>query len=136
MYMKINIKMPAYKYINNIKVFVEYISSNENPMPIMTTQTGYIESRIYDLQQESTCIVKNIDIEEISNINDVELFIRATKDNERLDVWSDWRKISINDDLKIANNINFINTRFLQYKILIKNRLGYIKFKSIDVEIK
>lgn len=135
-YMKINIKMPAYKYINNIKVFVEYTSSDENPMPIMTTQTGYIESRIYDLQQECTCVVKNIDIEDISNINDVDIFIRASKDNERLDVWSDWRKIGINDDLKITNNVNFINTRFLQYKILIKNRLGYIKFKSIDVEIK
>ena len=42
----------------------------------------------------------------------------------------------INDKLKLINTINFINARFLQYKILIKNRSGYVKFKSIDIELK
>ena len=128
--------MPAYKYINNIAVFVEYVSSDENPMPIITTHSGYIESKLYDLQQESNCVVKSIDIEDVSNINDIELYIRASRDNERLDVWTNWNRIYLTDSLQIANYISFTNTRFLQYKILVKNRSGYIKFKSIDVEIK
>ncbi len=135
-YIKVRVDIPAYKYINNITVFVEYFSTDDNPMPIITSQSGYIESKIYDLQQESSCIVKSIDIQDISNINDIDIYIRASKDNERLDVWSNWKKININDNLKIANTINFLNTRFLQYKIIVKNRSGYIKFKSIDVEIK
>ena len=135
-YIKLRVDIPVYKYINNITIFVEYFSTNDNPMPITAAQTGYIESRVYDLQQESNCIVKSIDIQDISNINDIDIYIRASKDNERLDVWSNWRKININDDLKIINTINFLNTRFLQYKIIVKNRSGYIKFKSIDVEIK
>lgn len=135
-FMKIKIEMPAYRYINNITVFVEYICSDDNPMPIITTQTGYIESKIYDLQQESNCVVKSIDIEDVSNINDIEIYIRASKDNERLDIWSNWERIHIDDKLKLINTINFTNARFLQYKILIKNRSGYVKFKSIDIELK
>ena len=135
-YIKIRVDMPAYKYINNIAVFVEYVSSDENPMPIITTHSGYIESKLYDLQQESNCVVKSIDIEDVSNINDIELYIRASRDNERLDVWTNWNRIYLTDSLQIANYISFTNTRFLQYKILVKNRSGYIKFKSIDVEIK
>ena len=135
-YIKIRINMPMYKYINNITVFVEYFSTNENPMPIITTQTGYIESKIYDLQQESNCVVRSIDIEDISNINDIDIYIRSSRDSERLDVWSNWKKIQIDDGLNIINAVNFLNTRFLQYKIVIKNRSGYIKFKNIDVEIK
>ena len=135
-YIKLKIEMPARKYINNITVFVEYTSSNENPLPIITKQTGYIESKIYDLQEVTNCTVKAIDIEDVSNINDIEIYIRSSKDNERLDVWSNWRQIYINENFRIANSINFTNTRFLQYKIIVKNRNAYVKFNSIDIEIK
>ena len=47
-YIKIKITMPANKYINNISIFAEYVSSNEDPLTILTKQSGYIESKIYD----------------------------------------------------------------------------------------
>lgn len=135
-YIKLKINMPARKYINNITIYIEYVSSNEHPLPIITKQSGYIESKIYDLQEVTNCIVKAIDIKDVSNINDIEIYIRSSRDNERLDVWSNWKRIYINEDFKITNSINFIDTRFLQYKIVVKNRNAYVKFKSIDVEIK
>ena len=128
--------MPAYKYINNISIFAEYVSSNEDPLTIITKQSGYIESKIYDLQEATNCFVKSIDIIDISNINDVSIQIRSSKDSERLDVWSNWREIKLNEELKVSNTLNLDNIRFLQFKIVLKTRKAFIKLKGINIEIK
>ena len=135
-YIKIKITMPANKYINNISIFAEYVSSNEDPLSIITKQSGYIESKIYDLQELTNCFVKSIDIIDISNINDVSIQIRSSRDSERLDVWSNWREIKLNDNLKVSNVINFADIRFLQFKIVLKTRKAFIKLKGINIEIK
>ena len=135
-YIKIKITMPANKYINNISIFAEYVSSNEDPLTILTKQSGYIESKIYDLQEVTNCFVKSIDIIDISNINDVSIQIRSSKDSERLEVWSNWREIKLNDDLKVSSTLNLANIRFLQFKIVLKTRKAFIKLKGINIEIK
>ena len=116
--------------------FAEYVSSNEDPLSIITKQSGYIESKIYDLQEITNCFVKSIDIIDISNINDVSIQIRSSKDSERLDIWSNWREIKLNEDLKVSNVINFADIRFLQFKIVLKTRKAFIKLKGINIEIK
>jgi hypothetical protein len=135
-YIKLNIKMPPYKVIDNITIFAEYIATNDNPLSIQTKQSGHIISKVYDLQETCNCIVKTIDIKDISNINDIEIYIRSSKDEERLDVWNEWKRIIINDKLKISKTLNLYNARFLQFKIVIKNRNAYIKFDGMEVEIK
>ena len=95
-----------------------------------------IISKVYDLQEVCNCIVKTIDIKDISNINDIEIYIRSSKDEERLDVWNEWKRVVINDKLKISKTLNLYNARFLQFKIVIKNRNAYIKFDGMEVEIK
>ena len=135
-YIKLKIDIPAYKYINNITIFVDYFSTDDNPLKILTKQSGNIVSKIYDLQDNVNCRVKSIDIEDISNINDIDIYVRASRDDEFLDIWTDWNKIIINDDFKIINRVEFNNTRFLQYKIVVKTRKSFIKFKGINIEIK
>ena len=128
--------MPQYKVIDNITIFAEYVATNDNPLSIQTKQSGYIISKVYDLQEVCNCIVKTIDIKDISNINDIEIYIRSSKDEERLDVWNEWKRVVINDKLKISKTLNLYNARFLQFKIVIKNRNAYIKFDGMEVEIK
>ena len=135
-YMKFKIEIPPYKYIKNISIYAEYTSSDENPMPIVTKDSGHIISKIYDIQESVNCRVKSIDIEDISNINDIDIYIRSSIDSDMLNVWTDWKKVIINNDFKVQNNISFKNSRFLQYKIVIKRRDAYIKFKDILIEIK
>jgi hypothetical protein len=128
--------MPAYKYIDNISIFAEYISSNENPLSLITKQSGYIVSKVYDLQDKYNCVIKSIDLLDISNINDVDIYIRSSRDNDRVDIWSDWTRISLDSNYKINKTINIYNSRFLQYKIVLKHRNAFIKFNGINVEIK
>ena len=135
-YIKVKITMPSYKYIDCISIFAEYTSTNNDPLQIITKHSGYIESKIYDLQELTNCFVKSIDIEDIGNIKDVSIYIRSSRDVERLDVWDDWREIKFNEDYRIIKTIDFTNVRFLQIKIVLKNREAFIKLKGIDIEIK
>lgn len=135
-YIKLKITIPPYKYIDSINIFAEYISTNEDPLQIIAKNTGYIESKIYDLQELTNCFVKAIDILEVGNINDVNIYIRSSKDVERLDVWDDWKEIQFNEDYKITKTVNYNNVRFLQFKIVLKSREAFIKLKGIDIEIK
>ena len=134
-YVKLKITMPEEKYINNISIFAEYISSNENPMSIVTKQSGYIESKIYDLQELTNCFVRSIDITDISNIKDVSIQIRSSRDTERLEIWSNWREIKLDENLKVIETLNLTNIRFLQFKIVLKTRKAFVKLKGINIEI-
>ena len=101
-YIKLKIEMPAYKYIDDIAIFAEYTSTNDDPLRLVAKQNGYIESKIYDLQEVTNCFVKSIDINEVGNINDVNIYIRSSKDNERLDIWNSWREVKLNKDLNVT----------------------------------
>ena len=101
-----------------------------------TKNSGYIQSKIYDLQEKLTCSVKSIDIKDISNIKDVTIQVRCSRDAKRLDVWNGWKTIELTDDLKVKNEISFIDTRFLQFKIILKTRESYINMSGLNIEIK
>ena len=134
-YVRLKVKIPKYKYINDICVLAEYFSTNDNPLTIQTKNSGHILSKVYDLQEKLNCSVKSIDIQEISNIKDVTIQIRCSRDASRLDVWNGWREIELTPDFKIKNKIDLINTRFLQFKIILKTRESSINMSGINIEI-
>ena len=134
-YVKFKIEIPANKIISNIEVFVEYKSSAENVLRLPIHESGYIESKIYDLQETLDYRLKDLGIEDISNINDIELYIRASRDIDKLEVWHNWQRIGIKDDLSLGRFIKFYDVRFMQLKIVLKTRKSYIKFKHLDVEV-
>ena len=134
-YVKLRINMPANKIINSIALFAEYRSTTENPLPVGFNQSGSIESKIYDLQQVIDSKIKNIKIEEISKVDDIFIYIRASQDTDRIDIWTDWKQVVFDDKGMILNNIVLKNSRFVQYKIVLKTRDAYIKFKNIELEV-
>jgi hypothetical protein len=134
-YVRFKIEIPANKIITNIEVFVEYKSSKENMLRLPLHESGYIESKIYDLQETLDYRLKDLGIEDISNINDIELYIRASRDIDKLEVWHNWQRIGIKEDLTLGRYIKFYDVRFMQIKIVLKTRKSYIKFNHLDVEV-
>ena len=134
-YIKLKITMPANKIIDNISVFAEYKSSKEDPLRLPLHESGYIESKIYDLQEILDYRLKDLGIEDVSNINDIEIYIRASRDIEKLEIWHSWQRVHINKDLTLKEYIKFYNVRFMQLKIVLKTRKSYIKFNHLDVEV-
>ena len=104
-------------------------------MKLPLHESGYIESKIYDLQETLDYRLTDLGIEDISNINDIELYVRASRDIEKLEVWHNWERIEISEDLKLIDYLSFYDVRFMQIKILLKTRQSYIKFNHLDVEV-
>lgn len=134
-YVKLKIEMPANKIIDNIHIFAEYKSTAENVLKLPLNESGYIITKIYDLQETLDYRLKDLGINDVSNINDIELYIRASRDIDKLEIWYDWQRVHIKDDLTLREYLKFYNVRFMQMKIVVKNRKAYIKFDHLDVEV-
>ena len=134
-YVKFKIEMPANKIVDNIHVFAEYKSTAENTLKLTVNESGYIISKIYDLQETMNYRLNDLGIDDISNIKDIEIYIRASRDVEKLEIWHEWQPIKLRDDLSLMEHLKFYDVRFMQIKIVLKTRKSYIKFNHLDVEV-
>jgi hypothetical protein len=127
--------MPANKIVDNIHVFAEYKSTEENTLKLTVNESGYIISKIYDLQETMNYRINDLGIDDISNIKDIEIYVRASRDVEKLEIWHEWQPIKLRDDLNLMEHLKFYDVRFMQIKIVLKTRKSYIKFNHLDVEV-
>ena len=134
-YVKFKIEIPAHKILKSLHVFAEYTSSKENVLKLPLHESGYIISKIYDLQESLDYRLKDLGIDDVSNINDIELYIRASRDMEKLEIWHNWQPIELKDDLSLKEYLKFYDVRFMQIKIMLKTRKSYIKFNHLDIEV-
>ena len=134
-YVKFKIEMPSNKILNNLFVYAEYKSSAENVLKLPLHESGYIVSKIYDLQETLDYRLKDLGIDDVSNINDIEIYVRASRDVDKLEIWHSWQQIQLNKDLSLKEYLIFNDIRYMQVKILLKTRQTYIKFNHLDVEV-
>lgn len=134
-YVKVKIEMPKGKMIDNFAIFIEYRSDENNYPTAVTPNTGSMLSKVYDLNENVNCSTRSIKIDSISNINDVEISLRASRYEYSADVWMDWKVVEITPDLKIKAPVKFEHTRFLQMRIKLKTKSAYIHLKYLDIEV-
>lgn len=85
-YIKIKILIPENKYINNFGVYAEYCSTENNYPKLKTSTSGELITKVYDTQYSSNYKIRDISINDISNVTDVELFVQSSKDDYSADV--------------------------------------------------
>ena len=116
-----------------------------SPLPKLSVpSTGSLISPVYDSQESLIYNIKNININDISNINDVEVYIRTMKEDNTSGVWSDWNELKLvtkNNKAMLSdkqNNFTFEYTpvRFFQFKVVLKSKNAYVHLDSIDIEVK
>lgn len=141
-FVKFEIEIPEDFIIDKIEVIAEYKSDKENAPVLSTPNSGHLISPVYDSQQSSIYSIKNIKINDISNINDIEIYIRAMTDNNASGIWTEWCKLPLvykKDKLVYDNNnkLSFKDTkvRFFQFKVELKSKDAYIDLNSIDIEV-
>ena len=134
-YIKLKIIIPEKKYINNFGIYIEYCSTEDNYPKLFTPTSGEIITKIYDTQYSNDYKIRDISIDSISNINDVEIYVQASRDDYSADVWQSWKKIELDSNLKIKNELRFNNTRFFRFKVLLKTSNASIKINNIDIEV-
>lgn len=85
-YIKLKIVIPESKYINNFGIYIEYCSTEDNYPKLFTPTSGEIITKIYDTQYSNDYKIRDISIDSISNINDVEIYVQSSKDDYSADV--------------------------------------------------
>lgn len=134
-YIKIKLEIPKNKVIDNFVLFAEYKSDGTNYPKALTPSSGELLSKVFDAQETSNYRTRSIKIDKVSNISDVEISIRAARDEYSADVWLPWKTIEIDENLKIVTPATFESARFFQVKVKLKTRDAYIKFKYLDIEV-
>lgn len=135
-YVKLHIEIPKGRVIDNIEVFSEYKATNDDAPKAFTVSNGYLESIIYDAQYNAKYRVRSLKLNGISNINDVDISIRAARDEYSSDVWLPYKKIEIDEEGNLlGSNIIFNKARFFQIKIQLKTKDAFVNIKNIDLEV-
>lgn len=131
-YIKLSVDIPKNKVIDNIEIYLEYKSTDQCSPTERIESNGQFVSKIFDSHYSSIYRLKSIEIEDQEG--SVELFIRASRENAKNSVWTDWHQINIENN-NITNNIEFENYRFFQIKVLLKEKDSRIKIKHFDLEV-
>ena len=134
-YIKVKVTIPDNKYLNKLNIYAEYKSTEANAPKVLMPSSGELISKIYDAQYSADYRVKDINIESISNINDVEIQMRASKEDYSADVWQPWKTLDLKDLKSLKGEIKFYDTRFFQIKVLLKTSSAFIKINNIDIEV-
>lgn len=134
-YIKIRITIPDNKYINKLNVYAEYKSTEANAPKVLMPSSGELLSKVYDAQYSTDYKIRDINIDSISNINDIEIQIRASKEDYSADVWHPWKTLELKDLKSLKREIHFYDTRFFQIKVLLKTSNAFIKINNIDIEV-
>ena len=134
-YIKIKVIIPDNKYLNNLNIYAEYKSTEANAPKVVTPSSGILLSKIYDTQNSTNYKIRDINISDISNINDVEIQVRAAREDYSADVWHPWVTLKLNNKNILTEDCKFYNTRFFQVRVILKSSNAYVKIKNIDIEV-
>ena len=141
---KVEIDIPENKVVDKIEIIAEYKTTEKHAPILNTPLSGNIISQVYDSQQSLIYNIKNININDISNINDVEIYIRAMTEGNTSGVWSDWNvlKLTMRNGVPVYDSVKtnpldfkYKPVRYFQFKIELKSKDAYIDFDSIDIEV-
>ena len=134
-YIKIRLDIPKNKVVDNYVLFAEYKSDGTNYPKALTPSSGELLSKVFDTQETANYRTKSIKIDKVSNINDVEISIRAARDEYSADVWLPWKTVELDNNLKIKTPAILESARFFQIRVKLKTKDAYIKFKYLDIEV-
>lgn len=147
-YIKLMVEMPSDKVINNIEVFIEYLSNDINTPSEMSVISGVYTTKVLDAQYSERFLIKNLNIGAInSSLKNYTLQIRASKENDEKTTWTSWKTITLkanytdteHPDIKkngnILNRIVFDDYRYFQFRLSMKGEDVSIKLNYIDLEV-
>jgi hypothetical protein len=130
-YVKLQISVPGGKVISNVAFYIEYKSTDVAAPAEIPVTNGSIVTKILDSHYDAKYHVKNINLDSISNPNEVVIQIRGARE----DVWTDWKDITFDAGQHMLSDIVFDNYRFFQLKVQLRSKDASVKINSIDLEV-
>ena len=94
---------------------------------------GTFISKVLDTYNSNNYKIKEIGIDNSKGI--YELYIRGSKENAKNNIWTEWKRIYIENNV-VTNDIEFEDYRFFQFKVILLSKDSKIKISYIDLEVK
>ena len=132
-YFKLSIDIPPEKIINSIEIYIEYKSNNANYPLLKEYSNGTFVSKVLDTYNSNNYKIKEIGIDNYEGI--YELYIRGSKESAKNNIWTEWKRIYIENNV-VTNDIEFEDYRFFQFKVILLSKDSKIKISYIDLEVK
>ena len=133
-YVKLRVEIPPHKVINNIEIFSEYVET-DSPLRVGTYQNGQLTTKIYDTGFVKHYRLKKLAADAVKNLGDIELHVRAFRQEQGRIVWTDWKQAVVNKNLDVTNKVDFEGYRYFQFKILFRSKHAEMRLNSIDLEV-
>lgn len=131
-YIKLVIYLESNKVINSIDFYIQYKSTKTDyPYELISQNSKYL-SEVLDTRYNLNYRLLNVSTEE--KTKDVNLFIRGSKEDSGLLVWSEWKEIKEFDNV-VSNEISFNGYRYFQLRVDLNGRDAKIKINNIVMEV-
>lgn len=131
-FIKLKLIVPADKIIKNLSIYIDYKSNGE--LKVCENTTGYYVSELFDTQKNNNITLTSIDIEDITQEDNVEIYVRGAKENFNNEIFSSWQKVSLLDG-QITTNVQLEDTRYLQFKIVLNSKVASIKINYFEIKV-
>lgn len=140
-YVKLMVEMPQNKVINNIELFIEYLSNEVDTPSEMSVLSGTYTSKVLDAGYNERFLVKKLNVSNLNQSLSNYIFqVRASKENDERTTWTDWKEITLKSDYEdtnynLKNRIVFDGYRFFQFRIILKGEDTSVKLNYMDLEV-
>lgn len=134
-YIRVRAILPSGATVNNLEIFAEYYES-DSPLSVGNHQNGQITTKIFDIGHNGDLKIKEIKAEGTFSKENIEIYARALRRDRARVVWTEWKEGKLDDELKILNDLEFLDYRYLQFRLVIKKEETRIKINGIKLEVK
>lgn len=135
-YVKLLVEMPSNKVINNIELFVEYLSNEVASPADMSVINGLYTTGVLDSQYTARYVVNDLKYEDLNtDLSNVVFEVRASRENSENATWTTWKQIRFDDKGKVYNRIVFDGYKYFQVRTSLKGSDTEIKIKHLDLEV-
>lgn len=134
-YIKIKITMPPNKIVHELSIFTEYKESKEATPVEKVNSNGIIISEIYNANYSAKYRLDNLIISQVSHRDDIDIYIRGARTDREENIWTNWKRVELNDKLNITNDIIFDGYQYFQFKVALKRKEAFIQIEYFDLKV-
>lgn len=134
-YIKFKVEAKDNKVIRTMEVFAKYKETKSENLKILKSNSGSFMSKVFDTCANGNYRLSKINLE-TNHIEHLEFYIRGCKIVDKTMVWTEWKKISIDETGNVlSNDIDFNDYRLFQFKVSLLSDKVKIKIFSSEFEV-
>lgn len=134
-YIKFSISIPKNYTIENLDILIDYKEDIDNEFFVSEQYDSYgiYETMVYDTQYQKDYTLTDIGISNVNNLSNILLEITGAKKTGDKIIWYPYKKIELDENLKIKNYILLNDIYYFKIRATIRNKDSRIKLNYVEL---